>query len=498
MDAEASWFRVFEMPRRRSPLAVRTAPFLLALTVLFPQAACNSAAAKPPEGSADSRHEGGTVGSTPALTALGVDSGAGLADVVERVLPSVVSVASSRTAKQSSPFHYFFGQPPGEQKQEGLGSGVILSKDGFIVTNNHVVEGADTLKVRTYDDREFEAKVVGTDPKSDLAVLRLQGDVSDLRPALIGDSGGLRLGEVVLAIGNPFGVGQTVTMGIVSAKGRADMGIVDYEDFIQTDAAINPGNSGGALINVRGEVVGINTAILSRSGGNMGIGFAIPTNMAVPIIDALRTEGHVTRGYLGVTIQELTADLRLAMKLGDADGVLISEAQSEGPGAKAGLKSGDVVTAVDGKAVDSTGRFRNLIAASGANRAVKLTVLRGGKQLTLPVTLGKLPDADEGPKVPGSSQGNLPEVDGLSLKDLDGELRQRLAVGDEVQGAVIVQVAPGSRAAQAQLRPGDVILSINQQAVTSAVQAKKLYGTVKGAKLLLVLRQGARLYVGIK
>src|SRR5690606_2080678 len=173
-------------------------------------------------------HESAAVGSSPALAALGVDSGAGLADVVERVLPSVVSVASSRTTKRSTPFHYFFGQPPGEQRQEGLGSGVILSKDGFIVTNNHVVEGADSLKVRTYDDREYEAKVVGTDPKSDLAVLRLQGDVSDLRPALIGDSGSLRLGEVVLAIGNPFGVGQTVTMGIVSAKGRADMGIVDY------------------------------------------------------------------------------------------------------------------------------------------------------------------------------------------------------------------------------------------------------------------------------
>jgi len=276
------------------------------------------------------------------------------------------------------------------------------------------------------------------------------------------------------------------------------MGIVDYEDFIQTDAAINPGNSGGALINVRGEVVGINTAILSRSGGNVGIGFAIPTNMAVPIIDALRTDGHVTRGWLGVTIQELTGDLRAAMKLGEADGVLISEAQADGPGGKAGLKSGDVVTAVDGKAVDSTGRFRNLIAASGAERVVRLTVLRGGKTLTVPVTLGKLPDGDASPKLPGSGHGTLPEVDGLSLKDLDPELRQRLAVGDDVTGAVIVQVAPGSRAAQAQLRPGDLILSINQQAVTSAAAAKKLYGAAKGAKLLLVLRQGARLYVGIK
>jgi serine protease Do len=289
-----------------------------------------------------------------------------------------------------------------------------------------------------------------------------------------------------------------VTMGIVSAKGRADMGIVDYEDFIQTDAAINPGNSGGALINVRGEVVGINTAILSRSGGNMGIGFAIPTNMAVPIIDALRTEGHVTRGWLGVTIQELTADLRVAMKVGDSDGVLISETQADGPGGKAGLKGGDVVTAVDGKAVDSAGRFRNLIAASGAERTVKLTVLRAGKQLSIPVKLGKLPETADAPKVSGADHSNLPEVDGLSLKDLDPELRRRLSVADDVQGAVIVQVTPGSRAAQAQLRPGDVLLSINQQPVSSAVLAKKLYGSAKGPKVLLILRQGARLYVGIK
>jgi len=497
MDGRARWFSVSVMPRRRL-LSPRPSAFLLVLAVALAQSGCNSASAKPPEGTTNSSRESAAVGATPALAALGLESGASLADVVDKVLPSVVSVASSRTTRVSSPFNYFFGQPPAEQKQEGLGSGVILSKDGIIVTNNHVVEGADTLKVRTYDDREFEAKVVGTDPKSDLAVLRLQGDVSDLRPALIGDSSALRLGEVVLAIGNPFGVGQTVTMGIVSAKGRADMGIVDYEDFIQTDAAINPGNSGGALINVRGEVVGINTAILSRSGGNMGIGFAIPTNMAVPIIDALRTDGRVTRGWLGVTIQELTADLRVAMKLGDADGVVVSEADPSGPGGKAGLKGGDVVTAVDGKAVDSTGRFRNLIAASGANRAVRLTVLRGGKQLTVPVTLGKMPDADDAPKVAGASQGNLPEVDGLQLKDLDPELRRRLSVGDDLQGAVIVQVAPGSRAAQAQLKPGDIVLSINQQPVTSAVSAKKLYGAAKGSKLLLILRQGAKVYVGIK
>ncbi len=476
------------------------APLALVLAASMPLSACSRTQPQPSQGSAPAGQSAPTA--TPALTALGIsDDGKNadsIADMVETVLPSVVSVASTRTRqRRPTPFHHFFGQPPGKQKQEGLGSGVILSSDGLVVTNNHVVEDADSVRVRTYDDREYKAEVVGTDPKSDLAVLQLEGDFSELRPIKVGDSSQLRLGEVVLAIGNPFGVGQTVTMGIVSAKGRADMGIVDYEDFIQTDAAINPGNSGGALVNTRGELVGINTAILSRSGGYMGIGFAIPTNMAGPIIEALQTDGHVERGWLGVAIQDLSPDLSAALSLGDQDGVLIAAVQPDSPAARAGLKDGDVVTAVNGKAIDSLGKFRNIIAAKGKGKKVALSVIRDGKTLTIDVTLGARPgDAEEGPISSDDDPGSA--IDGLALGDLDSRLRQRLGVPKELDGAVILRVEPGSKAAQAKLRPGDVILSVNRKPVDSARAAKKLYAQAKGPKLLQIYRKGARIFVAIR
>jgi len=402
---------------------------------------------------------------------------------------------STKKAK-ARPRHPFFGTPQSRRPQGGLGSGVILSSDGIIVTNNHVIEGADTVKVQTHDEREFEATVIGADPKSDVAVLRLKGKVKDLTPIRVGDSAALRLGDVVLAVGNPFGVGQTVTMGIVSATGRSDMGIVDYENFIQTDAAINPGNSGGALINMRGELVGINTAILSKSGGSMGIGFAIPTNMAEPIIDALQSDGKVTRGYLGVRIQDLNTDLRAALSLDGADGVLISDVQDDGPAKAAGLKSGDVVTHVGKAGVTSTGQFRNLIASSQANRKVTLRVVRGKKKIKVEVKLGVLPGAGE--ESGSGEKANAVELDGLSLKTLNGDLRERLDIPKGVTGAVIVQVKPGSKAAQARLARGDTILQINRKPVATAAEAKKVYSKAKGPKLLQILRSGSRRYVVIK
>src|SRR5512145_1914673 len=257
---------------------------------------------------------------TPTLARINAQgqNATSIADVVERVLPSIVSISSTRVMKNrmgpgmmEDPFFRFFFGPPGEQrerKEQGLGSGVVVG-EGIVVTNNHVVADADEIKITAFGQKDFDAELVGTDPKSDLAVLRIKDEKKELKPLALGDSARLRLGDVVLAIGNPFGVGQTVTMGIVSAKGRSDLGIVDYEDFIQTDAAINPGNSGGALVDMEGNLVGINTAILSRSGGNVGIGFAIPTNMARPIVDSLLSQGKVVRGWLGVTIQNLNADL---------------------------------------------------------------------------------------------------------------------------------------------------------------------------------------------
>jgi len=313
--------------------------------------------------------------------------GANIADVVERVVPSVVSVWSTRIGRV--PIGSFRGGGPG-LSQAGLGSGVVIAP-GTVVTNSHVVAEATELKVTTSDKHEYEAEVVGTDPKSDLAVLKLKGDTTRLVPMQLGDSSRLRLGDVVLAVGNPFGVGQTVTMGIVSAKGRANMGIVDYEDFIQTDAAINPGNSGGALVDMEGRLVGINTAILSRTGGNVGIGFAIPTNMAKPILDSLEQRGRVVRGWLGVSIQDVDQALASAMKLPNVTGVLVAGVQAGTPAARAGLKKGDVIVKLAGREVEGAGQFRNAIAASGAGSSVNLQLLRGGEAVALDVALAEMP-----------------------------------------------------------------------------------------------------------
>ncbi|NLE87598.1 MAG: DegQ family serine endoprotease [Myxococcales bacterium] len=420
---------------------------------------------------------------------------AAIADVVEKVLPSVVSVSSTRMARMQSPMQFFFGGPPIERRQEGLGSGVIVDASGVVVTNNHVVADAEEIQVTTNDGRQFKAKTVGTDPKSDLAVLQLEGEVKGLVPLRMGSSSALRLGDVVLAIGNPFGVGQTVTMGIVSAKGRANMGIVDYEDFIQTDAAINPGNSGGALVNMQGELVGINTAILSRSGGNVGIGFAIPTDMAKPIIEALRTDGRVSRGWLGVAIQDVDADLQRAMNLPVASGVLIADVQPDTPAARAGVQRGDVITHVDGQEVRSSGVFRNRIAAAGADAKVELRLVRQGKEQTVTVTLGELPgEKDARPGAEGKA-----DTGGLSVRPLDAEARQRLGLGDQPRhGVVVERVEPNSAAARARLRPGDVLLEVNRTPVRTPQEFRAAYGKAKGDRLVLVYRQGATFFTVLK
>lgn len=438
-----------------------------------------------------------------------------LADVAEEAAPSVVNVSSSRTIKltqQSLPFfdnpffRRFFGpmQPPQgpggeppEQEQHGLGSGVIVSKDGIVLTNNHVVENADEIKVTTADKKEFDVEVVGTDAKSDLAVLRLKGNVKGLKPIELGDSSRMRLGDIVLAIGNPFGVGQTITMGIVSAKGRANVGIVDYEDFLQTDAAINPGNSGGALVNMEGQLIGVNTAILSRSGGNMGIGFAIPSNMAKPIMDSLLTTGKVVRGWLGVGIQDVNQDLADAMKLGSTRGVLISEVMPDSPAQKAGLKQGDVVLEVNGKKMDSTGRLRNAVAAAGAGAKVDLTIIRDGKKKDVTVKLGELPA-----EIAGAGGAVTPEqgsLDGLQLESLTPLTRQKFGIPDSTKsGVVVVGLQPGSPAAHAGLQPGDVIKEVNREKVTSVGDFKRAYKKSGKETLLLVARGERQVFIVVK
>jgi serine protease Do len=441
-----------------------------------------------------------TVLPNPAFAQLGTAGAASIADVTEKVVPAVVSISLTKLSRVQGPqmFPFFFGpQEPGERREQGMGSGVIVSSDGYVLTNNHVVSDAQTIKVVLHDRREFDAEVVGTDPKSDVAVIRLKNPPTDLKPITVGDSSQLRLGDVVLAIGNPFGVGQTVTMGIVSAKGRADVGITDYEDFIQTDAAINPGNSGGALVNMEGKLVGINTAILSRSGGYQGIGFAIPTNMATPIMESLKRYGKVTRGWLGVSIQDIDQDLSQTMKLPVQRGILLADVQPGSPAAKSGLRRGDAIVKVDGNSVESSGQFRNAIAAAGANRSVTLEVYRDGKLISVPAALGEMPQ-DAARAMPGS-KATPRDSDGLALGELTPEARRSFGIGDDApKGVVVTGVASGSVAARAGLRPGDVLLEVNRKAVTSVREFQEAYEKARGNVLLLLHRRGATVFVVVR
>jgi Do/DeqQ family serine protease len=332
-----------------------------------------------------------------------------LADVAERVVDSVVniSIAKSIEIDQTGFDGWFLDDPdspfyidPKDRKQRGQGSGVIITAQGRILTNAHVVNGADEIVVTLPDGSEQDAKVVGVDTRSDLAVVQLQGKVSALKPLAFGDSTKLRLGEVVLAIGNPMGIGQSVSMGIVSAKGRGDMGIVDYEDFIQTDAAINPGNSGGALVNMKGELIGINTAILSRSGTSAGIGFAVPSHMARPISEMLVRNGKVTRGYLGVNIATVNKATIKEFGLQAQHGAVITAVEAGGPAAKAGIKANDVVLTLDGAPIRDARTLRNTIAMRGAGKTSELAIQRGKDPKTIKVVLGELPEPTRKPIKP--------------------------------------------------------------------------------------------------
>ncbi|MFO0682276.1 MAG: trypsin-like peptidase domain-containing protein [Sandaracinus sp.] len=336
-----------------------------------------------------------------------------LPDVVARVLPSVVNIASATRSARRSPY----GGPPEEMVGQSLGSGVVVSEDGLVVTNNHVVENGSRITVHFSDGHEYPALVVGTDEMTDVALLRVTpptGETPHFVPLAYGDSSALRLGDTVLAIGNPFGVGQTVTMGIVSAVGRADMGIAEYEDFIQTDASINPGNSGGALVSMRGELIGINTAILSGGGGpgghggSVGIGFAIPTAMVQPIVESLLAHGQVTRGWLGVSIQDLTPDLAHAMHATSTQGVLVTDVEPGSPGAQAGLLRGDIVEQLDTEHLTSPAQLRNLVATRGAGAHVQLTLERSGERRTVPVTLGARPGQRVAPRTPAPPDPRTP------------------------------------------------------------------------------------------
>ncbi len=370
------------------------------------------------------------------------------------------------------------------QPMVGQGSGFIISRDGYILTNNHVVGNADKLEVTLHDGRMFEAQLVGTDKHTDVAIIKI--DQSNLPTLKMGDSDKIEVGQWVLAVGSPFGLTGTVTSGIVSAKGRNSMGITDYENFIQTDAAINPGNSGGPLVNMQGEAIGINTAIISRSGGYNGIGFAIPMNMAKAVCEQLIENGSVTRGFLGVMIQPLTPDLAASFNLKGTDGVLIGDVSADGPAAKAGLQRGDVVVKLDGDAVKDITSFRNRVAMIKPGSKAKLEVMRDGNSKTVSVTIGKL----AGDTMASAAAPSSVKALGLSVQAIDEQLAAKLGVSAN-SGVVITQVAPGSEAAAHGLRPGMVIKEVDHKRVRTPGEFADVVKTNKGTgSLLLLVQQG--------
>jgi serine protease Do len=400
------------------------------------------------------------------------------ADIANRVRPAVVMVSTDRiTSLKGMPFgqgelfdFFFHGQGDWQQPKErefhqkGLGSGVIMSADGLILTNNHVVDEADSIFVRTIDGTQYTAKVLGVDPETDIAVIKIPAD--HLAAIEVGNSDDLHVGEIVLAVGSPMSenLAYTVTQGIVSAKGRSNVGLTDYEDFIQTDAAINPGNSGGPLVNVEGELVGINTAIASRSGGNQGIGFAVPSNMAVHVMNSLVDQGKVVRGWLGVSIQDISDAVAAAMSLRGTAGALVGDVLDGSPADHAGLQPGDVITAVDGQPVTNAAQLRSRIASDSPGTRTSLAILRDGDEETVKVTLGERPGSL------ASSAGTQSQVEeelGFSVGNLTGELAERYGIDSHQEGVVVTSIDPSSHAAQSGLREGDLILAVNREPVAN-------------------------------
>ncbi|MEP6962280.1 MAG: DegQ family serine endoprotease [Acidobacteriota bacterium] len=429
----------------------------------------------------------------------------GFGPVVKKVQPAVVSITSrteakvsqNRQGRQNLPegldLRQFFGNGNGpspfdepQGPRSGLGSGVITTADGYIVTNNHVVDGADKVTVKLADNREFVAKVIGKDAMTDVAVVKIEA--SGLPHLTIGNSDKVEVGDIVLAMGNPFGVGQTVTMGIVGATHRnTNEGIEEYEDFIQTDAAINPGNSGGALVNLRGELVGINTAILSRSGGNQGIGFAIPVKTVSNVMNQIVKSGKVSRGFMGVTIQNMTPEIarQFGMK-NDIHGALIGDVTSGSPADKAGLKSGDIVTAVDGSRVEDQPDLRLKIAALNPNSMAHLKVFRDGSEKDFNVVLGSQPGDRAAAVTPGSQSNDGPRL-GISVEPS----QQRLGRNSAASGLTITNVASGSAAEEAGLRSGDVIVEVNRKPVSDPAEFTKMVRASANEPLLLWVESGS-------
>ena len=436
-------------------------------------------------------------------------------DIAKSVKPAVVNIYATKSGRGDGAgttpfddplFRKFFGdeffrkfEHPKEKKERGLGSGVIVEPSGLIITNNHVVGKADEIRVTLSDKREFKAKLIGTDPKTDVAVVKIEA--TGLPSVPWADSDKLEVGEFVLAVGNPFGLTQTVTLGIVSALGRA-AGIAEYEDFIQTDAAINPGNSGGALVNVRGELVGINTAIFSQSGGNMGIGFAVPSNMAQSIMGQLVQTGKVVRGWLGVSIQELTPELGSQFGITETKGVLVSDVMDDSPAKKAGFERADVIVEYDGKPMDSPTHLRNAVAQTPVGKKVVVKIIRDKKAKTIDLTIVEQPKSmsQSGEEDGGDSATPTGILSSLDVRDLNEELASRYGLKSSERGVVIVRVKSSSTAEELGVREGDIVLEVNRQTVTSVKVFERIANKLPKdqAVLLLLKRQGRTIYLTLR
>ena len=444
-------------------------------------------------------------------------SGKNFVEIAKSVKPAVVNIAATRSGKSvesphGSPlddpfFRKFFGDeffkrdaPQREPRERGQGSGVIVEANGLIITNNHVVSKADEIRVFLSDKREFKGKLIGTDTKTDIAIVKIEA--TGLPTVPWADSDQLEVGEYVLAVGSPFGLTQTVTMGIVSAVGRASMGIAEYEDFIQTDAAINPGNSGGALVNVRGELVGINTAIFSQSGGNMGIGFAVPSNLSRAVMDQLVRTGKVVRGWLGVAIQDLSSELAAQFGISDTKGVLVSDVMEDSPAKKAGFERADVIVEYDGKPMDSPTHLRNAVAQTPIGKRVSIKLIRDKKPKTIEVTIVEQPKSLGQPGVEESREsaaatGILSDID---VRELNEELASRYGLKAADRGVVVIRVKSGSTAEEMGVREGDLILEVNRKVVTSLKSYEQAAsGLAKDqAVLLLLKRKGQAIYLTLR
>ena len=454
---------------------------------------------------------------TTPLTPVAVVGDHNFVQIAKAVKPAVVNIFTTRTGKSPEGphampfddpfFRRFFGEEffkrfeaPRERKERSLGSGVIVDSKGLIITNNHVVAKADEIKVYLSDKREFKAKLVGTDSKTDLAVLKVEAE--GLHTIPWSDSDKLEVGEFVLAVGNPFGLTQTVTLGIVSAVGRASMGIAEYEDFIQTDAAINPGNSGGALVNARGELAGINTAIFSQSGGSMGIGFAVPANMVRSVLDQLIKSGKVVRGWLGVSIQELSPELAKQFGVSEPSGVLVSDVLEGSPAKKAGLERGDVIVEFDGKTVENPTQLRNAVAQTVIGKKAVVKFIRDKRARTVEVSIAEQPRqvAQGGSEEPAESAAPAGLLSDFDVHELNADLATRLGLSANDRGLVVTRVRAGSVAEEAGMREGDIILEVNRKPVSTLKAYERAAAMIgkNDAVLLLIKRQGRTSFVTLK